>query len=56
MPKIPTMFTSQQMRAPKGQKEIYRIQGEELVHNKLLLGQERERETTILGKRSMYFQ
>jgi len=39
MPRTPTLFTNVGVKIPKGEKELYRIQGEELVHNKLLLGQ-----------------
>ena len=39
MPRAPVLFTNAGIKIPKGEKDLYRIQGEELVHNKLLLGQ-----------------
>ena len=39
MPRTPVLFANAGIKIPKGQKELYRIQGEELVHNKLVLGQ-----------------
>ena len=38
-PRTPSLFTNAGIKIPKGEKDLYRIQGEELVHNKLLLGQ-----------------
>ena len=39
MPRTPTLFLNAGVKIPKGTKDLYRIQGEELVHNKLILGQ-----------------
>ena len=39
MPRAPTLFATAGIKIPKGEKDLYRIQGEELVHNKLILGQ-----------------
>ena len=38
-PRTPTLFLNAGVKIPKGTKDLYRIQGEELVHNKLILGQ-----------------
>ena len=41
VPKYPQTFggASSNIRVPKGKKDLFRLMGEELVHNKLLLGQ-----------------
>jgi len=39
MPRTPVLFANAGIKIPKGQKDLYRIQGEELVHSKLVLGQ-----------------
>lgn len=39
LPRIPTIFTNLNVKPPRGEKEIYRLQGEEIQHNKLVLEQ-----------------
>jgi len=39
MPRVPSVWSQVSMRAPKGTKELWRMLGEERVHNSLLLGQ-----------------
>jgi len=39
MPKTPSLYTTGSMRPPKGTKELWRMMGEEKIHNELQLNQ-----------------
>ncbi|TRY75100.1 hypothetical protein TCAL_00605 [Tigriopus californicus] len=39
LPKVPSIYGQTMTRPPKGTRELYRMQGEERVHNKLILEQ-----------------
>ena len=38
-PKVPHMFGTMMVKTPKGTKQVYRMQGEDTTHNKLMLKQ-----------------
>ena len=39
MPRVPSVWAQGGMRPPKGTKELWRMMGEEKVHNELILKQ-----------------